>query len=55
MANKTRKASDQAVRNAWAKYGTISRVAQRIGYSVVGAARRLYKLGLVNTKTARSK
>jgi hypothetical protein len=59
MANKTRKASDSFVRKVWAaKAGVEDRlgaVAKRIGYSRVGTARFLYRLGLLNTKTAKSR
>jgi hypothetical protein len=59
MSNKTRKASDSFVRKAWAaKAGVEDRlgaVAKRIGYSRIGTARFLQRLGLINTATGRSR
>jgi len=53
MAKRT--PSDKWVRRVWQETNDIAAVARRISYSYVGAARRLYKLGLVSTSTSRSK
>jgi hypothetical protein len=54
MATK-RIASDAWVRKVWRETNSIAAVAKRVGYSYVGVARRLFKLGLVDNKTAASK
>jgi hypothetical protein len=49
-SNKSRTASEAYVRKAWSELRSISLVAKRIGYSYVGAARFLRRLGLVKSR-----
>ncbi len=50
----SRKVSDAFITKAFKAIKTISGTARRVGISYVWAARRLQRLGLVNTKTGRS-
>ncbi|MGC2530667.1 MAG: hypothetical protein WA639_23225 [Candidatus Acidiferrum sp.] len=53
MAKRT--VSDVWLRKAFSKVGTVAGVARRCSISYVWAARRLQRLGLISTKTGRSK
>src|SRR6266851_8688706 len=53
MAARKRRASAEYATKVFAEVGTIYKTAKRLGYSYVGAARLLYRLGLVRTKTSR--
>jgi hypothetical protein len=55
MATRHNKISDAFVVKSFHATGTIKGTAKRVGMSYVGIARRLFKLGLVDTKTARSR
>jgi hypothetical protein len=50
-----RNASPEWAAKVYAETGSIFKTAKRISYSYVGAARLLGRLGLVRTKTSRSK
>jgi uridine kinase len=50
-----RKVSDAYVVKVFAETNSIVKTARRISRSYVATARRLHRLGLVNTKTARSR
>ncbi len=55
MAARKRRASPEYATRVFAEVGTIYKTAKRLGYSYVGCARLLGRLGLVRTKTSRSK
>jgi hypothetical protein len=50
-----RKVSQDAVRKAWGELNSISLVAKRTSRSYTATARRLFRLGLVNTATGRTR
>ena len=50
-----RKVSADFVRKVFEKTRSIAETAQRTGRSYVATARRLHRLGLVNTKTSQSR
>ncbi len=55
MAARRNKISDAFIERAFFKLGSISKTAKRVGMSYVQTARRLFKLGLADTLTARSR
>jgi molybdenum-dependent DNA-binding transcriptional regulator ModE len=55
MAARRNKISNAFIEKAFRSTGTIKGTAKRVGMSYVGAARRLFKLGLADTLTARSR
>jgi hypothetical protein len=55
MAARKRRASAEYATKVFAEVGTIYKTAKRLSYSYTGCARLLGKLGLVSTKTSRSK
>jgi hypothetical protein len=50
MANKKRHASPERVTKLWSQLKSVTKVARRIGYSWVGTARFLNRLGLIKSK-----